>query len=268
MLWQAENASVVLNGVCMDYIRFGTGARTLVMIPGLSDGLRSVRGLALPMAFAYRMYAGTHTVYMFSQKRQLLPDVSTADMADDLHAAMNMLGIAHADVLGVSQGGMIAQQLAIRHGACVDHLVLAVTAARKTEIMQALLPKWIVFAQADDYARLIVDTAERSYTQRYLQGMRLAYPLLRRIGKPKDWARFLAMAQACLNHDALALLKDVRCPTLVIGGGQDRIVGGDASRELAQGIPGSVLHMYPELGHAAYEEAKDFHQRVLQFLAT
>ena len=49
-------------------------------------------------------------------------------------------------------------------------------------------------------------------------------------------------------------------------GEEDRIVGAAASRTLHEGIPGSELFVYPGLGHAAYEEAKDFNRRVLAFL--
>ena len=50
-----------------DYIRFGTGPKALVILPGLGDGLKTVRGAALPMAWMYRMFAKDFTVYMFSR---------------------------------------------------------------------------------------------------------------------------------------------------------------------------------------------------------
>ena len=61
-------------------------------------------------------------------------------------------------------------------------------------------------------------------------------------------------------------LHAIRCPVLVIGGEQDLALGAAPSREIAAAIPGAALYMYPEWGHALYDEAKDFHQRVLCFL--
>lgn len=55
-------------------------------------------------------------------------------------------------------------------------------------------------------------------------------------------------------------------PTLVIGGGKDLALGGDASREIAGAIPDARLLMYPQWGHGLYEEAKDFNDVVLHFL--
>lgn len=59
----------------------------------------------------------------------------------------------------------------------------------------------------------------------------------------------------------------IRCPVRVIGGAQDQIVGGAETQEvMAAAIPHSTLDVYPDQGHAAYEEAKDFHEVVLAFL--
>ena len=57
MLYNAKNETLKIGDSEMDYIRFGTGGRILVMLPGLGDGLRSMRGTALPVAFAYRTFA-------------------------------------------------------------------------------------------------------------------------------------------------------------------------------------------------------------------
>ena len=62
------------------------------------------------------------------------------------------------------------------------------------------------------------------------------------------------------------ILGKITCPTLIIGGEEDKVVGFKASIELKKHITGSMLHSYPSLGHAAYEEAKDFNQCVLDFL--
>ena len=93
------------------------------------------------------------------------------------------------------------------------------------------------------------------------------YPLLGRVGKPKAYGRFLVNARAILAFDAGGELSKIACPTLILGGEEDRIVGPEASRELAEGIPCSELFLYPGLGHAAYEEAKDFNSRVFGFLS-
>lgn len=61
-------------------------------------------------------------------------------------------------------------------------------------------------------------------------------------------------------------MRKIGCSTLVIGGDKDEIVGAKATEEIAGEIGGSELFVYKGLGHAAYEEAKDFNARVLKFL--
>lgn len=127
MLYNANNGTLKIGGTEMDYIRFGTGGKVLVMLPGLGDGLRSVKGTALPMAFAYRAFAKEFTVYAFSRKNGLPQGYTTREMAADQAKAMELLGIPKADILGVSMGGMIAQYLAIDYPEKVSKLILAVT---------------------------------------------------------------------------------------------------------------------------------------------
>lgn len=265
-MYHAKNGTVALQGGRMDYIAFGRGARTLVMLPGLGDGLSAVRGKALPFALAYRAYAREFRVYLFSRKDPLAPGCSIEEMARDQGAALDALEVRRAAVLGVSQGGMIAQRLALQRPELVERLVLAVTAARRSPPMAEALTRWMELARRGDYRELVIDTAERSYSQGYLRRYRPLYPLLTRLGRPKDFQRFLIQAASCLEHDAWGQLGGIACPVLVIGGTDDRIVGPNAAPELAEAIPGSRLLLYEGLGHAAYEEAEDFHAQVLAFL--
>ena len=264
-MFHAKNGSVPMDGTEMDYIAFGTGAEALVMIPGLGDGLRTVRGMAATFAMQYRTLAKRFRVYCFSRKRRLAEGSTTADFADDLARAMEHLGIGAATVLGVSQGGMIAQWLTLRHPQRVKRLILCVTLSRQNAVVQSVLPRWIEWGEQGDFRRIFTDTAERSYSAAYLRRMRLLLPLAAALSKPEDPQRFLIQARSCLTHDAHAELTRIACPTLVLGGGQDAIVGPDAAGEIAGQIAGCEVHIWPDYGHAAYEEAKDFQTRIVAF---
>lgn len=267
MLYHAQNARLRTDGMEMDYIRFGTGDKTLVMIPGVGDGLKTVRGTALPFALLYRSLTRDFTVTVFSRRSDLPAHYTTAQMAEDLAKAMRALGLSDANVLGVSQGGMIAQHLAIRHPELVRKLVLAVTMARPNETAEGAIRGWLAMAQRGDYRGIMLDTAKRSYSPKYLKRRLPFYALLGSAGKPKSFARFITQAESCLQHDAYDLLPQIVCPTLVIGGTEDRIVTAAASEELAARIPGSTLCLYKGLSHGLYEESKDFLPRVAAFFA-
>ena len=246
MPYGAKNGTV--NGT--DFVSFGRGEDALLLIPGLGDGLRTVKGMALSLSWLYREYAKAYRVYVFSRRNALPEGFTIRDMADDLKGAMDALGLRRADVLGVSQGGMIAQHLAAAYPEAVGRLALAVTAA---------------WAESGDYGRIVTNTAERMYSEKTLRKYRPLYPILARTGRPRSLDRFLIQARACLGHDARGELDRIQCPTLVLGGARDRVVG-DVSAELADLIPGAERYVYPDLGHGAYEEARDFNRRVLDFL--
>lgn len=71
MLWNAKNGTLSFPDTTMDYIRFGSGKEVLLILPGLGDGLQTVKGTALPMAWMYRRFARNYTVYAFSRINHL-----------------------------------------------------------------------------------------------------------------------------------------------------------------------------------------------------
>lgn len=262
-----KNGNVRLGNTNMDYVSFGRGEEALILLPGLGDGLRTVKGMALTMALTYGKFGKKYRVYVFSRKNALPDGYSTRDMAADQATAMGTLGIERAHILGVSQGGMIAEHLAIEHPEKVGKLILAVSTAKASSMTKNILKNWITQMEQGNYGEIMVDTAERSYSEAYLKKYRFMYPLLRRLGRPKDSRRFLMQAKACMEHDASGRLGEITAPTLVIGGNRDQIVGPEAAQQLHEAIPGSKCVIYEGLGHAAYEEAKDFQELVLSFLA-
>ena len=260
-----KNGRVTVGDTEMYYVAFGRGTKKLVALPGLSDGLATVKGKALLLSAPWKPFFGDYTVYLFSRKNDMPEGYSIRDMADDQVRAMEALGIGRADVLGVSQGGMIAQYMAIDHPETVRKLILAVTAPHANAVVRDAVGGWIGMALRGDHAALMTDTAEKMYSQRYLQKNRKYLALLARFTKPRSYERFLKNARAILDFDCRGQLAEIRCPTLIIAGGDDRTVGNEAAGELNRGIAGSELFVYDGLGHGAYEEAKDFYDRILAF---
>ena len=266
MLFSAKNGRLFLNGARMDYVRFGNGARSLLLLPGLGDGLTTVKGTALPMAWMYRALAADFTVYMFSRPEPLPPNSTTRDMARDLKSAMDALGISRADVVGVSMGGMIAQYLALDYPGRVNRLVLTVTCGCPNPILENAVTQWISQAKAGNHTALMDSNLRLIYSDTYYRRNRWMVPLVGALTKPKSYDRFLIQANACLTHNALPQLDALSCPTFVIGGEEDKALGAEASRVLAARIPGAKLKLYPGQGHGLYEEAPDFLKTVTDFL--
>jgi len=263
MMYHVKEGKLNLPHFPLDYIRFGRGEKTLIMLQGLNT--RGIRGSGASLAWMYRRFARDYTVYLFDRRPDVGEGITVRDMAADVAAAMDELGIGKADVLGVSQGGMIAQYLAIDRPELVNKLVLAVTLSRNNATVTAVVKGWIQMAQQGQMKELVADMAEKMYSETYVRRYRPFLPLLTLLQKPRDVQRFTRLAEACLACRAYEELDKITCPVFVIGGGQDKVIGPGASEEIAEKLCCGI-HLYDDLGHAAYEEAKDFNQRVYDFL--
>lgn len=260
-----KNGCVAIGNTEMDYAAFGEGKKKLVVLPGLSDGLTTVKGKAWVLSAPYKKFFQDYTVYMFSRKNDMPEGYTIRDMAADQVTAMEALGIDQAYLLGVSQGGMIAQAIATDHPERVKKLILAVTAPNANDVVKNVVSSWIDMANRGDHTALMVDTAEKMYSEKYLQKNRKLFPLLAKFTKPASYDRFLKNARAILAFDARNELSKITCPTLIIAGSDDHTVGNSAASEMSKAIANSQLFVYEGLGHGVFEEAKDFYDRVFAF---
>ena len=261
-----KNGTLQFKNSTMHYIRFGKGAKTLVMLPGLGESLANVKGTALPMALMYRIFAKDYIVYMFSRRNALPHGYTTRDMARDLKTALDTLGIVKCDLFGVSMGGMIAQHFAADYPETVNKLVLCVTCAEPTDTLNHSVNEWISLAKQGNHTAFMDSNMRRMYSDTFYRKNKWTAPVLGLLTKPKSYDRFFIQAEACLTHNATHRLPHITASTLVIGGEQDLVLDVDASRRIAAAIPGAKLKLYSEWGHALYEEAKDFNHVVLAFL--
>jgi pimeloyl-ACP methyl ester carboxylesterase len=163
-------------------------------------------------------------------------------------------------------GGMIAQYLAVDHPEKVGKLILTVTSARPNPILEESIGEWVEYARRGDHAAFMDSNLRRIYSDAYYRKNKWTIPLVGLLTKPESYDRFFIQADACLTHDAFGLLPQIQAETLVVGGEQDKALGGEASGEIAMQIPGARLKMYAQWGHGLYEEAEDFNEILLDFL--
>ena len=250
----------------MDYVTFGKGKKPLLIVPGLGDGLQTVKGMAQMLALTYREFAKVYKVYVFSRINELPENYTTRNMAADVAEAMEALNLDAAYVIGISQGGMIAQWLAANFPEKVEKLVLAVTTAKLNNLGRERISCWLNLSQSGTYKDLMIDIARHSYTTKSFGKFKYLYRIMGIFGHIKDKQRIDIQALSCLKHDSLAFLEKINCPTLIIGAEKDDVLGVDGSLVLHQHIKDSQLTILPECGHALYEQNKDFQKRVLVFL--
>ena len=262
MFWKLKESSVIVGNSRVDYVVFGKGKKPMVIIPGLT--LRDVKGAGFGLALMYRMFAKDYRVYVIDKKNDIEECCTVYDLAEDTVVAMQALGIEGAYMMGVSLGGMIAQEIAINHPQLVKKLVLGVTASCTNETMQNVVGNWISLAEKGDFAGIVRDMLEVMYSEKYVQQYGWLFPILSKFSKPKNEKRFVRLAKSCLTCQAYDKLEKIQAPTLVLGGMDDKIVTAEASKQIAEKLS-CEIYMYDGLGHSAYEEASDFNLRIYNF---
>ena len=171
MIYNAKELKLNIQNMQFDYITFGNGTKPLVMIQGLNT--RGIKGAALSLSYMYRIFAKDYKVYLFDRRSVVQDGITVRDMALDIAIAMDTLGIKNADVFGVSQGGMIAQYLAIDRPDLVKKLVLAVTLSQNNDTVKQVVSNWIEMAERGAMKELVADMAEKMYSAAYVKRYRL-----------------------------------------------------------------------------------------------
>jgi pimeloyl-ACP methyl ester carboxylesterase len=190
-----------------------------------------------------------------------------ADMADDTAALMDALGFKSAHVFGVSLGGMVAQELVLRHPEKVRRLVLACTHAGPRTASRS--PEWAVqiFNESRDMPRAtalrhsIPLLFSKKTVEERPELIEETLAVMANNNQPKT-SYFLQLG-AVMLHDTADRLGRITHPTLVLTGTEDTLVDPGNSRLIARLIPGARLLEFEEAGHVFFTEKADEVNRVL-----
>lgn len=265
-----------LRGIDFYYERRGEGPR-LLFVNGTGGDLRMKPSFVDgPLAERFEILA--HDQRGLGQTAKPDGPYSMADYADDAAALLEYVGWPRAHVLGVSFGGMVAQELALRHPERVDRLVLACTSSGGAGGMSYPLHE-LAARGPDAYLEAVLELGDTRW--RDGTGGRDA-PLFRKIaefmrtrqridGDDEDPAAKAAGAQRQLEarrrHDTWDRLPGITAPTLVCGGRYDGIAEPANLENLARRIPGATLELF-EGGHGFLLEDRRAFARIIEFLTT
>lgn len=250
----------------MEYFRFGTGVRTLVILPGLS--VQSVMGSADAVAQAYDALAQDYTIYLFD-RRETLPDpYPVEEMARDTAEAMLALGLKDTYLFGASQGGMMALVIAIEYPGLVKKLVLGSTSAHVLPEQFRSIERWIALAEANDPVGLYLAFGEKIYPPAVFRQFREALITAGKTVTKAELRRFVILARGIEGFDVSNRVAEIQCPVLAIGVFEDAVLDSDATMEIAEKLdlkPDFRLYLYTGYGHAAFDTAPDYRERIKRF---
>ncbi len=188
-------------------------------------------------------------------------DYSIRTMADDVARLLDSLNTPKAHVLGISMGGMIAQELAINHPDKVKGLILACTTPGGSTFdaipgqREALKKLTWMFAPPPGMSleTVLEEILKLAYYEKYFEENKAR--LLAFMPKyPTPLSTFEKHYDAIVKFDTYNRLEMIRSETLVIHGENDMLVRPEAAKILARQIPNAELKTFNQTGHAVLEE--------------
>jgi pimeloyl-ACP methyl ester carboxylesterase len=284
-----HSGTVKVNGIDLYYEIHGSG-EPLLMIEGLG----------------YSAWMWYKQIPVFSKRYQVIlfdnrgagntdkPDseYSIEIMADDASGLLRTLGIGPVHALGISLGGFIAQELALRHPDLVKSLSLVSTnsgpgkrAMRNSQHVNGLFKLWGILPGTFEMGGKASVPLGFEYgitkEDRIRYGLSLAFTpeyyrqhpeeierIVRwRLENPQPGYAWTRQLMAGMNFDSSGRAENIHAPTLVLNGTEDRIVTPESARELAGSIPDSRYVEIEGSGHLLFIERSDeFNETVMGFL--
>ena len=255
------------NGIEINYRLEGEGDQTIVLISGLADEI-AMWDMQMP-----GLLAAGYQVLRFDNRgvggtSKPAGPYSTATFAADTKALVDSLGLSDFHLVGVSMGGMIAQEYALRYGSDLRSLTLACTYAAPGPFCSRMYAMWADLAPVMGVPFVMRDVTLWGFTlpffnerQAELAGFEEA---MRFMDQPVH--AYLAQLAAIQQHDARSRLSAISVPTLVLAGDDDILIPVSLSRELADDIPGATWATCPGGHMCVWEYSKEFTSAVTDFV--
>jgi len=257
----------------MAYARWGSGPKTLLLIPG-GPGNTVPSGMRLSMLLGATrpLVEDGYTVWAVARKQDMPKGHTMADMAEDYAGLIaDEFGGKVDLVVGVSYGGVIGFHLAARHPDRFGHIAIVGAAYDANEQGKTL---------DYDFAKLLSEgrNGEAGALMLRFMAPSLRVPGVARVlgavlvrlmygeTHPYFASDMMVEAEAEMAFDAREVLPDIPVPVLLVCGDADMYIPKEVYEETARLIPDCTLRMYEGIGHVGAVRDKRFPQDVLDFV--
>jgi 3-oxoadipate enol-lactonase len=256
-----------VNDIELNYKLEGAGEETIVLINGLADDLETwVLQMDDFLAAGYRVLRLDNRGIGASSKPA--GPYSSRMLADDAKALVDSLGITDFHLMGVSMGGMIAQEYALAYAADLRSVTFGCTYAAPGPFCSRMFAMWEHMAPVLGVPFIMRDVTLWAFTAAFFEehGDDLAEfeTAMRYMDMPVP--AYLAQLAVIQQHDTTARLGQITTPTLVLAGDGDILIPVSLSRRLHEAVPGSRWAT-TKGGHAClWEHPAEFNQAFLKFV--
>jgi len=205
------------------------------------------------------------------RSESLTPAYTTEAMADDAVAVLDAVGLERVHVYGISLGGMVAQQLALRHPRRVTSLVLGATQPGGRRVVPPSDDVMSFFRRRATMGREEAAWASVPYNYgpraREHQLDRIADDIERRLNNPFNEQAYRAQLFAIALHNCYGRLDRIRAPAYVVHGEHDQMIPVGNAHLLAERIPDSRLRILPDAGRLYPTEEPAVDDEIAEFFA-
>lgn len=250
----------------IDYVNFGKGEKSIVIIPGLFSSVIDIKKQKYLFKYYYKDLAKYYNVYIFGKNKNIHDNYSIENIAEDQLKALELLDIKKTHLIGISQGGMIAQTVAIKNTSIIDKLVICVSTSKTNNETKKVINNWIDLSIEKDLKNLVMDVTEKSLNKNKIKKLQKFYFLLEKLKDKLSYEKFIIHAKSCVNHNCEKLIEKIVCPTLIIGAKNDEVINYSDSIEMNKVIKDSRIKIYDNLGHDIYSNSSEINKDILQFL--
>lgn len=245
------------------YDLLGSGHRVVVLLPALGATCDMWRGQLDALSDYTVLLCETGGHYPVGTRKSTL-----ADYAADAFAVMDAVGVIDADLVGLSMGGMVAQDMALAAPDRVLSLVLAATVGSYPEERRRAMRDRADRVERDGMPAVADDIVVRWLTESFRNGYPDATESVREMLLNADANAYAAAARAVADVDTLGRLRNIRSPALVVYGDRDASLPDGAVGELAARIERSETVCIPEASHLCnLEAAPNFNGALVRFLS-
>jgi 3-oxoadipate enol-lactonase len=256
-----------VNGIDLNYQLEGEGEETIVLVNGLADDLET---------WAFQMddlLGAGHRVLRFDnrgvgQSSAPAGPYTTKLFAEDAKALVDELGLRDFHLVGVSMGGMIAQEYAIANGGDLRSLTLACTYAEPGPFCSRMFSMWADLAPQLGVPFVMRDVTLWAFTVPFFEEREEELKEFEAgmAELPQPLEAYLAQLSSIQTHHASGRLDRITAPTLVVAGEEDILIPVRLSQRLHEGIAGSEWRT-TKGGHAClWEHPSEFNQALLAFV--